>query len=120
MLYGYKKSDALLIKNTIDGIFNTHILLVSGSDRESDVIEEIISDTVYDKFEDKEPKVLMFLGFDKNQINLTLTGFPGVEQVPRPIFCTLTESNVNWPLNQLLQHLVEERNYWKNKHNKEQ
>jgi hypothetical protein len=115
MLYGYNKSDALTIKNALDAIFNTDVLLISGSGREAHIIEEIIADKAHALFEAKEHKVLMFLGFENKQIELALAGFPGRDKVTRPIFCTLTESNITWLLNRLLQHLAEEKAYWSNK-----
>lgn len=118
MLYGYTKTDSQLIQSLLESIFNTPIILLSGSFRESDTVETIISDEAYDRFDDKELKVLLFLGFNDTQISLTLEKFYNA-QVTRPIFCTLTENNSQWPLHQLLEHLEEERDYWNKKENKE-
>lgn len=115
MLYGYDRDDAQIIKNSLETAFNNEIILLSGSSKESQIVEEIISDEEYDTFEDNELKVLMFLGFDDNHINLTLEKFPGPDKIIRPIFCGLTKNNIAWPLNKLLEHLIEERNYWNKK-----
>jgi hypothetical protein len=118
MLYGYEKTDAYIIKQAIKTILNCEIILLSGSRKESHILEDILSDDLYDTYEDMETKVLMFLGFDENQINLTLEKFPDENKVTRPVFCGLTENNITWPLNKLLEHLIEERTYWNNKNKK--
>jgi hypothetical protein len=61
----------------------------------------------------------MFLGFDDNDISSTLEKFPAADKMTRPIFCGLTENNISWPLQKLLEHLIEERNYWKDKEKKD-
>jgi hypothetical protein len=114
MLYGYRKTDAHLIKDALEAVVKNTIILLSGSCRESHILEDILSDEKHTVYEDNEPKVLMFLGFDDDQINSALENFPGADKVPRPIFCVPTENNISWPLHQLLEHLVEERNYRKN------
>jgi hypothetical protein len=119
MLYGYEKTDAYIIKQAIEKILNCEIILLSGSMKESQTVEVILSDDLYDTFEDKELKALMFLGFNDNQINLALEKFPGADVITRPIFCGLTENNISWTLEKLLEHLVEERNYWANKNKKQ-
>ncbi|MBN2040452.1 MAG: DUF3783 domain-containing protein [Spirochaetes bacterium] len=119
MLYGYNETDARLIKKNLESVFDSKIIIFSGSSRESNIVEDIISDEAYDTFEDNELKVLMFLGFDDRNINLALEKFQGADNLTRPIFCGLTENNIGWPLSQLLEHLIEERNYWNNKNKQE-
>jgi len=118
LLYGYNKADAHCIRDTLAAALKNDILLLSGSCKEAHVLEDILNDEKYDTYEDKDPRVLMFLGFDDEQINLALTNFPGADRVARPIFCVPTENNITWPLYQLLEHLVEERNYWSRKDKK--
>ncbi|MBN2402125.1 MAG: DUF3783 domain-containing protein [Spirochaetes bacterium] len=119
MLYGYEKTDAYIIKQAIEKILGREVELISSSRKESEIVEIIFSDELYDTFEDKEIKILMFLGFDDSEINLTLEKFPAANKVTRPIFCGLTENNIKWTLKQLLEHLIEERNYWNNKNKKQ-
>ena len=115
MLYGYEKTDAYIIKTAIEGVVNGEVFLISGSRKETHIIENIISDEMYDTFDDKEVKVLMFLGFDDKEISLVLDRFPGSDKITRPIFCGLTENNIKWPLQELIKHLIEERNYLNSK-----
>ena len=35
---------------------------------------------------------------------------PNEGGLPRPIFCTLTEQNIHWPMSRLVEHLTEEHN----------
>ena len=63
-------------------------------------------------FEEEENKILMFLGFSEVQTHMVLEGFPGDGGLKRPIFCTLTGQNQNWPLKELIEHLVAEHRHW--------
>jgi hypothetical protein len=119
LLYGYEKTDAYIIKSAIETILNCELILISSSRKESQIVENILSDELYDTYEEKEVKMLMFLGFNDNQINLTLEKFPDPDKVSRPVFCGLTENNITWPLEKLLGHLIDERNYWDNKNKKQ-
>ena len=53
----------------------------------------------------------MFLGFDRELVQNALKNFPG-ENIRRPIFCGLTETNSTWTVEYLMEHLVEEKTYW--------
>jgi hypothetical protein len=112
MLYGYDGASARVITDFLTRILGRRIESVSGSGRESDTIEKILDGSRSDAFEDRRDKVLMFLGFDDDQICRTMDAFPKDGRVGRPIFCTLTENNLNWPLSELIEHLLEERRCW--------
>jgi hypothetical protein len=118
MLYGYTESDARLIRDALEAALGKTLLMLSGSRRESRILEDILSDETHDVYEEGEPRVLMFLGFDDEMVKTALSRFPGADRVARPIFCAPTEQNITWPLSELLEHLEEERNYWKNKEKK--
>ncbi len=115
MLYGYNQEHAAIIKNALESILNDKIIMISGSYKETKRIEDIIADGTFDSFEDKDDKILMFLGFNDEHINATLGGFPRSADITRPIFCGLTENNITWTLTDLLEHLLEEHRYWKEK-----
>jgi hypothetical protein len=51
----------------------------------------------------------MVLGFTDEDLEATLKGFPKVEGLTRPIFCVLTQNNINWPLRELVDDLLRER-----------
>ena len=56
---------------------------------------------------------MMFLGFDGPQIHASMDNYPKIEGQNRPIFCTPTEENIGWKLKDLLDDLMEEREYFR-------
>lgn len=117
-LYGYNEKDAKTIKENYSLILNKEIHVFSGSQNEEKIIDEIIDFNFPASYEDKEPKILMFLGFTEQNISLALNAFPSGD-VPRPIMCTLTQTNRFWPVKELTEHLLEEEKRWKEKQNKQ-
>ena len=112
LLYGYDQNQAKTLHKHLMQLMDTEITLISASGRENDIVESIISEEDQGDFQDCAPKVLMFLGFSDAAINQVLDGFSTFQDITRPIFCGLTESNIKWPMKQLLNHLVEEQRYW--------
>ena len=116
LLYGYNEQNALQIKAVVEGVLGTNIDLISGSAQEDAVIQEILLEGDVTTFEDKETKILMFLGdYSDEQLQGVMRALPREGEVPRPIFCTLTEQNFQWKLTQLIEDLLEEDKYWKEK-----
>ena len=59
---------------------------------------------------------MLFLAFTEEQTRRVLKDFPGGDGgIRRPIFCGLTAQNRQWPLRELLEHLVEEHRCWSGK-----
>ena len=114
MIYGYNEHDANEIKKNIEKVMGDSIELISASKQESVKVMDIL-DTYFSKenvFEDKDAKILMFLGFNDQQIGTVFTDLPKDAGFVRPIFCGLTENNVNWPLSELIKDLLAEKEYW--------
>ena len=115
MIYGYNEEHARAIKESLDGATGRDVMLLSASGRESDKVRTILEAEPDGPFENKDTKVVMFLGFDDGQIDMALKGFPSGGAIARPIFCGLTPDNIGWGLEELLGHLLEERRYWSEK-----
>ncbi len=115
MLYGYDGNDAAFIKNGLDDIMGQGVQVISGSGKESIVVGEILNREDSEHFSAGDPKVLMFLGFDDPQTGKAMDDFPKREDLDRPIFCSLTETNVKWTLRELIKDLLAEREYWRGK-----
>ena len=115
MLYGYSMDNAVEIQNALEHTLGRGILLMSGSCREEMTVADIIRHGGESFFEEKETRILMFMGCDDNDIRMALSGFPDREGLARPIFCGLTEQNLKWTLSDLLEHLLEEKKYWTEK-----
>ncbi|MGA1793642.1 MAG: DUF3783 domain-containing protein [Thermoplasmatota archaeon] len=114
MLYGFDEVTARSIKSALEKINDQDVVLISGCGREEDLVGEILEDEGHSLWEAvKDPKVVMFLGFDGPGIHASMDGFPVFDGQRRPIFCTPTEENINWSLGDLLEDLMEEREYFR-------
>ena len=54
-------------------------------------------------------KVILFHDVPQKGIFFLIDIFQRTD-LPRPIYAVVTEQSINWPFNELLEHLVEERN----------
>ena len=107
MLYGYDEANASDIHAYLEKAAGQEVVLVSGSGKEGQRVQPVIELPTADFFEDKPTKILMFLGFPNDVIGPAMKFFP--ESVERPIFCALTQQNLTWTLEYLIEHLLEER-----------
>ena len=113
LLYGYSENDSNVIKKSIDSLLGSDATIISGSNKVSMKLIEILEKGPEENvFLDSKNKIFIFLGFDEEQINTVLNNFNKILALKRPIFCCLTEKNINWPLSNLIEHLLEEDRYW--------
>lgn len=112
VLYGYSEDMAGHILTFLKDAIGRDVTLVSASGREDDTVDEILDEDGAAVFEGREDRVLMFLGFDEREISLAMDRFPKGGEIPRPIFCGLTEENHCWKFSYLLEHLLEEHRRW--------
>ena len=110
MLYGYDEVKSGYIGEFLGTLMGSRVEVISGTGMEDHIVQDIIEGGAGNTFKDGNPKILMFLGFDSEEIENVLASFP--KDVPRPIFCDLTESNIVWRLAMLIEHLLEEKRYW--------
>ena len=116
LIYGYNRDDALVIKSFTDGMLGFPVLMTSASQRMDEKISDILKTTTEESFTDEATKILMLIDFTEEQINAFLGNFPGKKGgLQRPIFCTLTKQNKDWPFGELVEHLNEEHRYWTSK-----
>ena len=115
LVYGYSEEDARFMGESLGHALEQELFVISASKKEDMTIGDILEKGPEDIFEDREPKILMFLAFSKEQIDMTLTEFPHKEALARPIFCGLTQHNIGWHLTDLTEHLLEEDRHWKTK-----
>jgi hypothetical protein len=111
MLYGYDRDEAYIIRDTLAQVLSAEIELISASGKEKRIVMDIINDGPSEEFEDVEDKVLMVLSFTDEDLEQTLRGFPKAGGMVRPIFCMLTDHNSKWPLSQLIEDLLREREH---------
>ena len=115
LICGYHEEDARTIKAFLDKTLDTYVIMVSASQKAEMKIIDILRKGPEECFEEEETKILMFLGFSEVQTHMVLEGFPGDGGLKRPIFCSLTAQNQQWPLRELIEHLVEEHRQWTGK-----
>ena len=115
LICGYNEEDARTIKAFLDKTLDTYVLMVSASQKADMKIIDILRKGPEECFADEPVKILMFLGFSEVQTHMVLEGFPRDGGPQRPIFCSLTGQNQQWPLRELIEHLVEEHRQWTGK-----
>ncbi len=113
MLYGYSEEHAQTIRERLSDLLGGKMILMSASGREEDKVGEILEDHENGIFLEGKVCFAMLLGFSDQQIKDTLRGFPRDKGVRRPIFTTLTPTNVEWTVSQLVADLKEEEAYFK-------
>jgi hypothetical protein len=115
LICGYHEEDARTIKAFLDKTLDTYVSMVSASQKADVKIIDILRKGPKECFEEEEIKIIMFLGFSEVQTHMVLENFPGDDGLKRPIFCSLTAQNQQWPLRELIEHLVEEHRQWTGK-----
>lgn len=107
LFYGYDKESADVITMTYSADFGEEIEIYGAVESDNLQVQDILEYPEKSRFGKGENKFLMFLGFDNEQISRCLKTFPATEK--RPIFCGLTEHNISWEVNHLMEHLIEEK-----------
>jgi hypothetical protein len=115
MLYGYSEKDAAIVRERISQGAGCPIDILSAWGNEDSTVSSILDSGGSGRFSDGERKILMFLGFNDEALGKAMDDLRGVPGVRRPIFCCLTEENINWKLSDLIKDLEEEDRYFKSR-----
>ena len=107
MVHGYVMEDVALIVRALREALKTDIGFISATGRGSEHVKDILDKAPKEPLRDATPKMLMFIEFDNDSIYDSMVAFP--EGIERPLFCMPTADNVEWPLSELLDHLVAEK-----------
>ncbi|HOI77837.1 MAG TPA: DUF3783 domain-containing protein [Methanofastidiosum sp.] len=111
VVYGYSEEDVNKLKTFFDNKLDISLEISSASGKENIKIADIIESNENVFFEDKQDKVLMFLDFLDEEIRYLLYNFSDIN-IAKPLFCVLTEHNINWNFDRLILDLIEERKYF--------
>jgi len=111
VVYGYSEEDVNKLKAFFDTKLDISLEISSASGKENIKIADIIESKESSFFEDKQDKVLMFLDFLDEEIRYLLYNFSDIN-IAKPLFCVLTEHNINWNFDRLILDLIEERKYF--------
>ena len=114
VVYGYPEVDVNKLKVFLDTKLEINLEIISASGKENIKIADILESNECSFFEDKQDKVLMFLDFLDEEIRYLLHNFSDVN-IPKPLFCVLTEHNIEWDFDKLILDLIEERKYFEEK-----
>jgi hypothetical protein len=112
LLYGYSRAQAERIAARMEEVLGRDVALLGASGGEDKTVDSLLEMEGTARFEERELRVLMFLGFDDILIARAMDHFPREEDLPRPIFCGLTEENQRWEFSHLLEHLLDEHRRW--------
>ena len=107
MIHGFSKDQAELVHEFLEVLAERKVIPISGTGMETHRVAEILDSAQFSNFVSADPKILMFLGFDDDKIGAAMRHFP--ESLGKPIFCSPTEQNLQWTLEYLIEHLLEER-----------
>jgi len=107
MVHGYAMEDVAMIVRAFREALKQEIGFISATGRGSAHIKDILETAPKEPLRDAAPKMLMFIEFDDDSIYDSMMAFP--EDIERPLFCMPTADNVEWPLSELLDHLVAEK-----------
>ena len=111
VVYGYSEEDVNKLKTFFDNKLDISLEISSASGKENIKIADIIESNENVFFEDERDKVLMFLDFLDEEIRYLLYNFSDIN-IAKPLFCVLTEHNINWNFDRLILDLIEERKYF--------
>lgn len=118
LFYGYEEDDAVKINEKLKESLECDLDMFSASASSNPIVKNIITENEKSEFEKLQNCFLMFLGFENDMISKVLSTFP--KDVKRPLFCGATENNVDWNVNYLMEHLLEEQKEMEEKKKKEQ
>ena len=107
MIHGFSKDEAELVKEYLETLAGRKVIPISATGKETLRVAEILDMALFDNFATADPRILMFLGFPDNVIGPAMKHFP--PDLGRPIFCSPTEQNLQWTMEYLVEHLLEER-----------
>ena len=107
MMHGISKDEAESVQEFLEILAGRKVIPISATGMEGHRVVEILDTAAFDKFASSEPKILMFLGFENDKIGPAMKLFPG--SLGSPIFCSPTEKNLQWTMDYLIEHLLEER-----------
>ena len=111
VVYGYYEEDVNKLKGFLDNKLEIILEIISASGKENIKIADVLESNEGSFFEDKEDKVLMFLDFLDEEIRYILHNFSDIN-IPKPLFCVLTEHNIEWTFDKLILDLIEERKHF--------
>ncbi|NYT03136.1 MAG: DUF3783 domain-containing protein [Candidatus Methanofastidiosa archaeon] len=118
VVYGYLEEEVNKLKSYLDNKLEINLKIISASGKENIKIADILETSDSSFFEDKEDKVLMFLDFLDEEIRYLLYNFPEIN-ISKPLFCVLTEHNIEWNFDKLIMDLIEERKHFEEKRKSE-
>lgn len=118
VVYGYLEEEVNKLKSYLDTKLEINLKIISASGKENTKIADILETSESSFFEDKEDKVLMFLDLLDEEIRYLLHNFSEIN-ISRPLFCVLTEHNIEWTFDKLIMDLIEERKHFEEKRKSE-
>ena len=114
LIYGFDKNDIalideLIIKNSVPNYVVIENSMISMK------IKDILKGLKIDVFTEKSfsERVILFNNLSDKELNISIKEVSGVLN-PRPILAVITPTSIEWDAAYLIEHLVEEREWFKN------
>ncbi|MCC7573378.1 MAG: DUF3783 domain-containing protein [Candidatus Methanofastidiosum sp.] len=111
VVYGYSTAEVNKLKTFLENKLDISLNIISASEKEKITIADILENSENEIFKVKDTKVLMFLDFLDEEIRFLLYNFSDIN-IQKPLFCVLTEHNINWSFDKLIEDLIEERKHF--------
>ena len=115
LFYGFNEEDREKLETTIKKHINTNVIEISksmGGMKLSDILEgkkaQVFNKTL------PEEKVVIFNNYSDSEVESALKDIK-LKLDKMPILAAVTETSLNWKFDYLLQHLIQEKEWFRNK-----
>jgi hypothetical protein len=108
MLYNFNAKELTMLKN-ICGLMGIKEKIVLNPENGNSIIKDILNNKLDDNCENKlNDKAVIFNNIEHSKIHSFLQSLKKF-RINRPLIAVVTETSINWDLNNLINNLVEER-----------
>jgi hypothetical protein len=119
LIYGFDKDEMALIDNLISKNSLPNYVVIQNS-MMSMKIKDILKGIKIEIFSDKPiaERVILFNNLSDEELNISIKEISSVFN-PRPVLAVITPTSIEWDVAYLIEHLVEEREWFKNRQKQE-
>ena len=119
LIYGFDKDEMALIDNLISKNSLPNYVVIQNS-MMSMKVKDILKGIKIEIFSDKpiDERVILFNNLSDEELNISIKEISSVFN-PRPVLAVITPTSIEWDVAYLIEHLVEEREWFKNRQKQE-
>jgi hypothetical protein len=114
LIYGFDKDEIALIDDLINKNSLPNYRIIQSS-MISMKVKDILNGIKIEMFADKpiSERVILFNNLSDEELNISIKEISSVLN-PRPILAVITPTSIEWDVSYLIEHLLEEREWFKN------